>query len=138
MVKYIIKQIFIILLICIAILLIFALVFYQYIPSNKVIPSKVEAYETPETIKAEIEEKAEGQELIGRNEMYEITDEDLSLYKSTKNYNPGKSDPFSKYDEQPKGNNIDDDDSDKNNSSKPDKNTTDNYYTAENVARGTK
>ena len=48
--KSIIKEIFIILLLCIAIALIFGVVFYDYIPNNKVVPSTVEAYKTYNTI----------------------------------------------------------------------------------------
>lgn len=42
--KSIIKEIFIILLLCIAVCLIFGVIFYDYIPTNKVVPSTVEAY----------------------------------------------------------------------------------------------
>ena len=50
MVKSAIKEIFIILLLSIAILLILGILFYDYIPINRVIPQK-EAYVTPENVK---------------------------------------------------------------------------------------
>ena len=52
--KSIIKEIFIILLTCVAIVLIMAVIFYNYIPTNKVVPTKVTAYKTPENIESEI------------------------------------------------------------------------------------
>ena len=52
MVKSVIKEILIMLLLCIAIVLIFGLLFYDYIPTNKMIPAK-EAYVTPNEVKEE-------------------------------------------------------------------------------------
>ena len=51
--KSIVKEIFIILLLCIAVCLVFGVIFYDYIPNNKVVPSTVEAYKTSNTIKDE-------------------------------------------------------------------------------------
>ena len=53
MAKTFFKEFFIILLICVAIILIMAVIFYNYIPTNKIIPAKVTAYKTPENIQAE-------------------------------------------------------------------------------------
>ena len=102
--KAIIKEIFIILLLCIAICLIFGIVFYEYIPNNKVVPSKVEAYITSNTIKEEI-----NQEIVNypkQNYTYEITNSDLTLYKKLESYDQGKANPFSAYSEQSNTNNI--------------------------------
>ena len=52
--KSILKEIIIILLLCVVILLILGVIFYDYIPTNKVVPSTVEAYQTSNTIKDEI------------------------------------------------------------------------------------
>lgn len=90
--KSIIKEIFIILLLCIAICLIFGVIFYDYIPTNKVIPSTVEAYKTSNTIKDEI-----SQEIVDypkQNITLEITDSDLTLKKQDKSYDSGKANPF--------------------------------------------
>lgn len=92
MVKSIIKEIFIMLLLCVAIALILLILFYDYIPTNRVIPTK-EAYVTQENVKAEIAEQIT--ELEKTEISYEITDADLNLYKQTSSYKPGKSDPFS-------------------------------------------
>ena len=92
MVKTIFKEIFIMLLLCIAIVLILGILFYDYIPTNRVIPAK-EAYTTPENVKEEIEEQIT--EIEKTEVSYEITDSDLNIYKQTSSYKPGKRDPFS-------------------------------------------
>ena len=93
MVKAIIKEVFIMLLLCVAIVLVFGVIFYDYIPTNKAVPNKLEAYVTPENIQEEINE-----EIIEMNKIevsYEVTESDLNLYKQTHSYTPGKRDPFS-------------------------------------------
>jgi len=92
MVKSIIKETFIMLLLCVAIILILGILFYDYIPINKVVPTK-QAYSTPENVKTEINEQIT--EIEKTEVSYEITDSDLNLYKQTSSYKPGKSDPFS-------------------------------------------
>lgn len=90
--KSIIKEIFIILLLCIAICLVLGLIFYDYIPTNKVVPSTVEAYKTSNTIKDEI-----SQEILDypkQNITLEITDSDLTLYRQENSYDSGKANPF--------------------------------------------
>ncbi len=92
MIKSVFKEIVIILLLCVAILLILGVLFYDFIPSNKAIPSKI-AYETPENIENEITE-----EIMESNKTvvtYEITDVDLNVYRQSDSYDPGKKDPFS-------------------------------------------
>ena len=84
--KSIVKEIFIILLLCIAVCLVFGVIFYDYIPNNKVVPSTVEAYKTSNTIKDEI-----SQEIVTR----EIAESDLTIKKQDKSYESGKANPFS-------------------------------------------
>lgn len=91
MVKSVIKEITIMLLLCIAIVLILGILFYDYIPTNKVVPKK-EAYTTPENVKEEIEERIT--ELEKTEISYEITGSDLNLYKQSASYKPGKANPF--------------------------------------------
>ena len=132
--KEVIKQIIITVLTCIAIVLLLMLVLYQYVPSNKIMPSKVEEYKVPENIKAEME-KTESEELANTEEMYEITDAELDKQKSRQSYNPGKSDPFSDY-TTGQTNDI----SEKNPKSGTgtnETNSTNNYYQANNIV-GTK
>lgn len=104
MFKSVIKETFIMLLLCIAIILMLGILLYDYIPTNKVIPSK-EAYETPENVKIEINEQLV--EMEKTEISYEITDSDLNIYKQTSSYKPGKKDPFSLAAETVENTNID-------------------------------
>lgn len=90
--KSIIKEIFIILLLCLTICLVLGVIFYDYIPTNKVVPSTVEAYKTSNTIKDEI-----SQEIVDypkQNITLEITDSDLTMYGKDHIYESGKANPF--------------------------------------------
>lgn len=91
MLKSVIKEIFIILLLSIAILLILGILFYDYIPINRVVPQK-EAYSTPDEVKNEIDEEIAESEKI--EVTYEVTDADLNIYKQTGSYSEGKANPF--------------------------------------------
>ena len=137
MAKTVLKETFIVLLVTIAIGLILAIIFYQFVPSNKVIPIQVTAYSAPEEVQKEIEEAA-NEELTGTNEVYEITDSDLDLFKSTKSYNPGKVDPFSassSSDTGSEGNStaVEGPSGNSGTTQNTDRNTTDNYYQASNI-----
>ena len=90
--KPIIKEIFVIILLCLAICLIFCVIFYNYLPNNIVVPSNVEAYTTSSSIKNEINEEVA--EYPKQNIVFEITDSDLTLYKQSQSYDPGKANPF--------------------------------------------
>ena len=91
MIKSVIKEIFIILLLSIAILLILGILFYDYIPMNKVIPQK-EAYTTPNDVQKELEEAITETEKV--EVTYEVTDSDLNIYKQSGSYTEGKANPF--------------------------------------------
>ena len=102
MAKSIFKEILIILLVCVAIVLLMAVIFYNYIPTNKVIPAKVTAYQLPENVEAIINETTiDSYNSASIN--YTIDDADLSRYEATQSYNPGKADPFSAASEEPTG-----------------------------------
>ena len=90
--KSVIKELLIIVLLCCAVCLILGVVFYDYIPTNKVIPSQVQAYQTSNTIKDEISQGVSNYE--AGNYIFEITDSDLSLYRQSDSYDPGKANPF--------------------------------------------
>ena len=66
--------------------------FYNFIPTNKVIPEKIE-YKASEEIKQEL-----GTEVNNNSDniikTYEITANDLDQYQKNKDYNPGKKNPF--------------------------------------------
>ena len=93
MAKVIIKETIITILLCVAILLILSVLFYDYNPMSKVVPSK-QAYTTPETIKDELEEMVEEEKLTIENKVYTIEGSDLNIYKQSKSYVPGKANPF--------------------------------------------
>lgn len=95
MTKNIVKEIIIILLLCLAILLLLGILLYEYVPMNKTIPN-TEAYSTPSNVKAELKEENANGDLI---QTYEINNSDLDDYKRIQNYKPGKADPFSSYEE---------------------------------------
>lgn len=136
------KQFVITLLTIVAIGLVLAIIFYNFIPSNKVIPAKVTAYATPENVASEIKNDVTEQEFKTKNEVYEVTDSDLELYQSKQSYNPGKSNPFEEYKEEVQ-NTITSTETGASTSNASsgqvvDKNTTDNYYTAANISNGGK
>lgn len=105
MVKNIFKEIFIMLLLCAAVVLILAVVFYEYNPMNKVIPTTL-TYKMPEDL-SDVKEELE-KTLITEEEQiiktYEITEDEIKLYRKV-NYEPGKANPFEIYSENT-GNNI--------------------------------
>lgn len=92
--KSVLKEIIIILLLCCAICLILGVVFYDYIPTNKVIPSTVEPYTTSNTIKEEINQEIT--EFQKQTIVMEITDSDLKIHKQERSYDSGKINPFAK------------------------------------------
>jgi hypothetical protein len=97
MVKSIIKEVFIMILLCAAIVLLFGIIFYDYIPVNKVIPNKV-SYTVPEDIRNELEsEVSEARQNITL--VYDIDASDLKKYISAGSYIPGKPNPFESYEE---------------------------------------
>lgn len=94
MVKSILKETFIMLLLCVAIVLLLGILFYDYIPSNRVVPEKKE-YLSSETVKEELETTTDNTTNDIIPKVYKITDSDLEKYKQESSYKPGKKDPFS-------------------------------------------
>ena len=88
----IIKEIIILLLVCLVGMLLFSVVFYEYIPNRKIIP-EVTQYSASEKIK---EQKAD--DIDKRDEQivktFEVTSSDLNNFKVTKDYVAGKANPF--------------------------------------------
>lgn len=91
--KVIIKEVFIILLLCVAIFLLMAFIFYNQLTMGGDIPENVAAYTTPAEIKEEITQDIAQYPM--QNVSFEITDSDLTIYRRSKSYDPGKKDPFS-------------------------------------------
>lgn len=96
MTKTIIREIIIMLLLCLAIIVVLGLLLYDYVPMSKVVPEPV-SYVTPENVKQELQESGE----VDESQVimtYEVDATDLKNYQNVKNYNPGKVNPFSSYD----------------------------------------
>ena len=89
-----IKEIIIMLLICLVAMLTLAIALYQYIPSKKNVPEIVQ-YEVSEQVQDlledNIDQKSEKDRVILT---YEVTKGELSGYQTTNDYIPGKSNPF--------------------------------------------
>jgi len=94
MIKQILKEIIIILFLILAILLILSVLFYDYNPTNKVLPNKIE-YKAPENIKEELQEATEKDETLEvEGRVYTVEGTDLNLYKKSNTYNPSKQNPY--------------------------------------------
>ena len=95
MAKKVIKEIIIILLLCLAIILVLGVLLYEYVPTNKIIPEEV-SYTTPEDVKQEIatSENVEDEQVILT---YSLDSADLNNYERINTYVPGKPNPFSDY-----------------------------------------
>lgn len=92
MAKTIIKEIGIALLLLIAIALVLGILFYDYIPNNKTVPIKIQAYSMPEDVKEELGEAIpEGQNIV---KTFSIDDTVLDSYEATNDYDKGKPNPF--------------------------------------------
>lgn len=90
------KELIITLLLIAAIILILTVLFYDSIPINKVVPSKV-TYTLPETLQEELDKTLdEEQEILVT---YKIEEQDLDIYEGNNSYNPGSEDPFGVYEE---------------------------------------
>ncbi len=118
MVKSIIKEAGIVILILIAVILVLTVIFYEYIPNNKTVPIKLEAYTIPENIKQELQVSTEEQNIV----RYYIDSTDLDLYESTNDYDKGKANPFADYSETATQNTT----NNTNNESSSNKNNTEN------------
>lgn len=97
MAKIIIKEIGIVLLILIAIALVLGILLYDYIPNNKTVPIKVQAYTMPDDINQELQEAIPEEQNIVRT--YYIDSTDLNAYEATNDYDKGKPNPFAEYKE---------------------------------------
>ena len=89
-----IKEIIILLLICLIAMLGLAIALYKYIPSKKNVPEVVQ-YEVSEQVQDLLEDNIDQQSDKDRVILtYEVTKGDLSGYQTTNDYIPGKSNPF--------------------------------------------
>ena len=95
MAKNIVKEIIIILLLCLAIILILGILLYEYAPMSKTVPNPV-SYTTPEEVQQELSSSSE----VDNSQIimtYEVDSTDLNNYERINDYQPGKANPFSSY-----------------------------------------
>ncbi len=91
----VIKEIIIMLLICLLAMLALAIAFYKYIPNKKVVPevvTYVASDEIKDLLEDNIDAKSESDNVITT---FEVTAGDLKGYQNTNVYVPGKANPFS-------------------------------------------
>lgn len=98
MIKTIIKEIGIGVLLLLAIFLVLGIVFYDYIPNNKTVPIKIQAYSMPEDIKEDLDKAIPDEQRIVKT--YSIDNTDLDIYEATNDYDKGKPNPFASYEEE--------------------------------------
>lgn len=94
--KRFLKELMITILLCIALVLILAVIFYDYIPINKTIPEPIN-YVMPESL-SEVKEELNNAVQDEEDKIivtYEIDESDLNGYKKQGSYKEGKVDPFS-------------------------------------------
>ena len=96
MLKSVLKEIIIVLLLLIILILLLGILFYDYMPNSKTVPSKVEEYALEETVKQELEENLnnKSEEIV---KTYQLDSIDIENYEKTNDYNKGKVNPFAEY-----------------------------------------
>ncbi|MGN1301598.1 MAG: hypothetical protein ACI4U9_03640 [Clostridia bacterium] len=117
MVKSVFKEIIIVLLLIVIIILLLGILFYDYIPTSKVVPSKVQEYALEETVKQELDKELNNLNSEEIVKTYKLDATDIAHYEKTNEYDKGKVNPFAEYSA---GANNTDTDNNSNN------NTTDN------------
>lgn len=95
MIKSIIKEIFITILLLIAIFLVLSVVFYNYRPSTKKIPTEVAEYKMPEEMVTELGNTVDDIKEQNIVTTYTIDSKDLKADKIKDKYETGKVNPFS-------------------------------------------
>ena len=93
MIKNILKEVIIVLILCIAILLLLSVLFYDYNPITKVVPNKV-AYNTPDDIAEVLQEENVDTIIQTEKRVYKIDGSDLNIYQRSQTYDPSKENPF--------------------------------------------
>ena len=96
MAKNIIKELIIILLLCLAIILLLGILLYEYVPMSKTIPNPV-SYTAPEEVQEELNVTSVDVLLTFDNNSESIDSTELRNYERINMYQPGKANPFSSY-----------------------------------------
>ena len=98
MIKTVIKEIIIFLLLLVSIALLLAILFYDYIPTTRIVPTKLPAYVLPKEVQEELDallEQAAGPGYVYTT--HTVDSSDLKAYENTRQYDKGKINPFEKY-----------------------------------------
>ena len=80
-----------------AIILVLGVLLYEYVPSNKIVPEKI-SYITPQEVSEELKTSEDELDEDIEPPSYSIDTTDLTNYKKTKDYVPGKKNPFASID----------------------------------------
>lgn len=128
MLKTVFREMIIILLLIVIIVLLLGILFYEYTPSSKTVPSKVQEYALEETIKTELDQELEK---IGSEEIiktYQLDAVDIEEYEKTNEYNKGKVNPFVEYSKGTNNTNTENDaiDNEQNNNTNTENSSIDN------------
>ena len=92
-----IKEIIIMLLVCLVTMLVLAIALYQYIPSKKEVP-EIEKYVASEEVQDLLEDNVEDRSNNEKKDaVLVLTSTDLKNYQKTYDYVPGKANPFAVY-----------------------------------------
>lgn len=89
----VIKEIIIMLLICLVLMLLFAILFYEYIPSRKVV-AEITTYQANDETQQLLSDTIDSQKNEKPIYTYEVTSSELKGFEKTNEYVPGKSNPF--------------------------------------------
>lgn len=99
MVKSVFKEIIIVLILMVILVLLLGILFYDYVPSSKTIPSKVQEYALEETVKQELDKELDNLNSEEIVKTYKLDAKDIEHYEKTNEYNKGKINPFAEYSE---------------------------------------
>ena len=89
----VIKEIIIMLLICLVLMLLFAILFYEYIPSRKVV-AEITTYQANDETQQLLSDTIDSQKNEKPIYTYEVTSSELKGFEKTNEYVPGKANPF--------------------------------------------
>ena len=94
--KGVIKEILIILLLVIAIGLVLGIMFYELMPSSKIVPTAIPEYQLSKELQQELDESLYLEQTQNIVRTYSVTRTDLYVYEQTRDYVKGKPNPFAK------------------------------------------
>lgn len=97
--KTVIKEVFIMCLLCVVIVLVLGILFYEYTPTQKALPVMI-AYKPSQNIAEQIEEIDLASKNTAIIKSYSIGSGDLSMYRAQNLYVSGKKDPFAKVEQE--------------------------------------